>query len=275
MEESSHDMIPLLALFPGGHFKACTLSYDDGVLQDLRLLELLNRYGLKATFHLNSGRSGDKHIPLKEIAAAYEGHEIAAHTVNHPRLTQIPRDQVAWEVMEDRRRLEEATGRIIRGMSYPYGDFNAEVSGQLPALGIDYCRTTRSHGEFKLPTNFHEWSPTCHHRDDLMARTETFAALNRAQLDLFYVWGHSYEFDQNLPQNSWSLIESFLARMSELRESVWFATNLEIHDYLLALKRVRTSLDGRIVENQSHLAISLSFAGHKITLAPGERRCFG
>lgn len=41
--------------FPGGRAKALTLSYDDGVQQDHRLISILNRHGLKCTFNINSG----------------------------------------------------------------------------------------------------------------------------------------------------------------------------------------------------------------------------
>ena len=41
--------------FPGGKKKALTLSYDDGVEQDIRLIDIMKKNGLKGTFNLNSG----------------------------------------------------------------------------------------------------------------------------------------------------------------------------------------------------------------------------
>ena len=38
-----------------GKLKAVTFSYDDGMTQDIRLIELLNKYNLKCTFNINSG----------------------------------------------------------------------------------------------------------------------------------------------------------------------------------------------------------------------------
>ena len=40
--------------FPGGKFKALTMSYDDGYMEDIRLIEIFNQYGIKGTFNLNS-----------------------------------------------------------------------------------------------------------------------------------------------------------------------------------------------------------------------------
>ncbi|MGN1445213.1 MAG: polysaccharide deacetylase family protein, partial [Eubacteriales bacterium] len=83
-----------------GKLKAVTFSFDDGVTQDIRLINILNRYGLKATFNLNSsylGLSGqlnrndhtvrhDKNSAC-QVAEIYKGHEVAVHTLTHPNLT--------------------------------------------------------------------------------------------------------------------------------------------------------------------------------------------
>ena len=43
--------------FPGGKHKVLTMSYDDGRDSDVRLVGIFNQYGIKGTFHLNSGRA--------------------------------------------------------------------------------------------------------------------------------------------------------------------------------------------------------------------------
>ena len=94
-----------------GKNKAITFSYDDGAVQDIRLIELLNRYGLKATFNLNSGLLGGyNRVPQQDVAALYAGHEIAAHTLTHPDLLKLGDEAVFREVEEDRLRLSELGG---------------------------------------------------------------------------------------------------------------------------------------------------------------------
>ena len=44
--------------FPEGKSKAFTMSYDDGVVQDKRLIELMKANGIKGTFNLNSAAFG-------------------------------------------------------------------------------------------------------------------------------------------------------------------------------------------------------------------------
>ena len=83
-----------------GKMKALTFSYDDGVGQDVRLIEIFNKYGLKGTFNLNSkllGRKENKSEIMgkmidrptarpEDVKYIYEGHEVAAHTLGHPLL---------------------------------------------------------------------------------------------------------------------------------------------------------------------------------------------
>ena len=185
-------------ILPDGRFKALTLSFDDGRVQDRRLVTLLNRCGIKATFNLNSGEQGENRIPLCEYAALYAGHEIAAHGVRHPGMTAAPLPLAAQQVLEDRRALEHHTQAPVRGFAYPYGEVNAAVAAMLPALGIRYARTTQDTGRFDFPQDWLHWDPTCHIFNDLAYHGGKF--LSRTGLRkpmLLYVWGHSYELDEN------------------------------------------------------------------------------
>jgi len=77
--------------FPNGNKIALTLSFDDGRIHDRRLISILNQYGLKGTLHLNSGFFGlDSYINKSEIKELYQGHEVSAHSLTRPHLTQIP-----------------------------------------------------------------------------------------------------------------------------------------------------------------------------------------
>ena len=123
--------------FPGGKHKALTLSYDDGKTADRRLVDIMNRHGIRGTFHLNAGKFGrDGRIECDEAAALYAGHEISAHSLTHPTLTRMPRELVVQQLLEDRRGLERIAGYPVRGMSYPNGAFNDEIASLLAQLGL-------------------------------------------------------------------------------------------------------------------------------------------
>lgn len=177
----------IVFMFPEGRRKALTMSYDDGVTEDRKLVEIFNKYGIKGTFHLNGGLSGKgNHLPPEEIADLYRGHEISCHSFTHPFLERIPRITALNQVLEDRKTLERLAGYPVRGMSYPMGTYDSEVIGILKSAGIAYCRTVRSTGSFGLPDNWLEWHPTCHHREDILGKAEIFKE-SRHTCALFYV----------------------------------------------------------------------------------------
>ncbi len=250
--------------FPEGKHKVLTMSYDDGLHFDKRLIEIFNKNGIKGTFHLNAGLSEDKRrIRPEDIKEIYEGHEVSCHTLTHPTIERCPIDQVVQQVIEDRKGLEAACGYPVRGMSYPNGSYNDEIVRLLPHCGIEYCRVVGNTDDFAMPRNYLTWKSTCHHGHNLMQNAERFAALNKTQyLYMMYVWGHSYEFDRD---NSWDLIEGFCEYIGG-RDDIWYATNIEIVDYMNAAKNLKFTASGDMVYNPSAIPVWISVDGaiHKI-----------
>lgn len=253
--------------FPEGKYKVLTLSYDDGVNADRKLIGLLNRHGIKGTFHLNSGLFAAKNrIPGDEIAALYSGHEISAHTLNHPTIARCPKEQIVHEIVEDRKGLEILAGYPVRGMSYPNGSYNSMIKEMLPHLGIEYARVTQSTGGFAMPDDWLEWRPTCHHKQNLLGLTDTFLESHKSQyLYMMYVWGHSYEFDND---DNWDLIETFCERAGG-RDDIWYATNIEIYDYVQTFRRLQFSASRSFVYNPSAKPVWLSANGSIVEVGGG------
>jgi peptidoglycan/xylan/chitin deacetylase (PgdA/CDA1 family) len=257
-----------LLCFPGGRFKALTLSYDDGKDQDRRLVGILNRHGLKASFHLNSGAlDSPGAVSASEVAELYRGHEVACHTRSHPTLARCPEVEVLNQILDDRKTLEGLVGYPVRGFSYPNGSYSAGIMEALPRLGIEYARVVPTTGGFGLPENLHEWRGTCHHNDGLMARAGEFLGFSKSQyLYLMYVWGHSYEFDRD---GTWPLIEAFAAGMDG-RDDVWFATNIEIVDYLNRWKGMRFSADCALAHNPAALPVWMRVGERIVEVGGGQ-----
>lgn len=245
--------------FPNGVFKVLTTSYDDGVKQDKRLIHIFNKYGIKGTFHLNSAYiCEDENIDdrgrlsRKQVVEVYKGHEVAAHTATHPLIESCPINQVINEIMEDRKELESIFRYTVRGLSYPYGSYSEEIKKMLPFTGIEYSRIVGNSECFNIPKDLYEWKATCHHNHKLLELTDKFISQNRGEhLDLFYVWGHSYEFDRD---NNWDLIEKFVEKIGN-RNNIWYATNIEIVDYLKAFDRLQFSMDCSFVYNPSAISV--------------------
>ncbi len=260
-----------MVTFPEGKHKVVTLSYDDGKLADRRLVSLFNEYGLKGTFHLNSGLSEcgiDDRIPLDEIAKLYDNHEVSAHTVTHPTIARSPKEQLIEEIIDDRKALEDAVGYPVRGMSYPNGSYNQMIKGLLPHLGIEYARTVHSTGTFAMPDDFLEWNPTCHHKHNLEKIAKEFIQLHKQQyLYMLYVWGHSYEFDQD---QNWDVIESFCQLVGG-RDDIWYATNIEIVDYLKAFRNLKFSANSQFVYNPNSASVWLNVDNKIYEIKGGEQ----
>ena len=265
-----------------GKSKVLTFSYDDGVVQDKRLVALFNRYGLKGTFNINTGIYAPEELVREkergrlkrtEAQALYAGHEVAVHTLNHPFLGNLASDEAICEVLEDRRNIERDFGCVARGMAYPYNSYTAEQLPLFASLGIVYSRTTIATNSFAFPQNWLTLNPTCHHNSDrLFELAERFVTKSsRYPVDnwLFYVWGHSYEFDDN---DNWDVIERFAETVSG-REDVWYATNIEIYDYVRAYESLRVSVDRTRIENPTATDVWVLLRGKTYCVHAGETLC--
>lgn len=225
-----------------GKLKAVTFSYDDGITQDIRLIEILNRYGLKATFNLNSELLGQKgsleilgkrishnKISRNEIAGIYTGHEIAAHTLTHPDMTEMDECEVIRQVEFDRLNLSELSGYEVIGMAYPGGqpNYNSRIAQIIEdKTGVKYARTTICSNDFSAQRDLYEFHPSVHHRnwDKMYELAEKFISLTPKSEKIFYIWGHSYEFDIN---DEWDQFENFCKFISK-RKDIFYGTNKEI-----------------------------------------------
>lgn len=141
--------------FPGGKHFAVTFSYDDGDKADRRLVEIFNRYGMKATFNLIPSRfDGETVVSSGEVGSLYAGHEIACHTYSHPHLERLPLTGQVREISLCRAALEQLSGGIVRGMATPYGGKNSDTVAAMNALGIAYCRNAGVSGGLSVPRIF-------------------------------------------------------------------------------------------------------------------------
>lgn len=225
-----------------GKKKAVTFSFDDGVSQDRRLISILNAYGLKSTFNLNSSLFGligsldrNDHIVThnkvnpNDIAEVYRGHEVAVHTLTHPNLVYESEDAIVWQTEEDRKTLERLVGYPICGMAYPCGGENnndrvAEVLKN--RTKIQYARTITSTNNFDLQQNLLRFNPSVYYIEveKLFEMGEAFVRLQTEEPKLFYIWGHSYEMDAEYI--SWEKFEEF-CRMISGKDDIFYGTNRE------------------------------------------------
>lgn len=249
-----------------GKSKVLTLSYDDGVTQDVRLIDIMNRHGLKGTFNINTGfyaaedavrPDGKGRLKLSEAKALYigSGHEVAVHGLTHTFLEKQKPAEMLMEILEDRKNIEAQYGTLARGMAYPYGTYNDAVVARLEQCGICYSRTTVTTEAFNFPENWLTLHPTCHHNNPRLTELAKQFAESAPRYPstnwMFYLWGHSYEFDNN---DNWNVIENFAEYMGG-RDDIWYATNIEVYDYVKAYQSLQTSVDNRIIHNPTNIDV--------------------
>ena len=272
--------------YPDGKAKAVTFSYDDGVPQDKRLAELFDKYGMKATFNHNCEFVRRTNFTAEEIHEYFlsKGHEIAVHGANHRANGNMRPIEGIRDVLDCRLELEEKCDRIIRGMAYPdtgitsMGNFGsyAAVKQYLTELDIAYARTLSDDNDsFLLPSDFHAWMPSAHHTNPkIMEYVDKFLSLDISPTAyhakrvprLFYIWGHSYEFDND---NNWDFMEEICRRLAN-NEEIWYATNIEICDYVTAYKSLVYSADGHKIYNPTLITLWLDVDKKLYAVHPGE-----
>lgn len=272
--------------FPDGKAKAVTLSYDDGYETDIRMAQTLERYGMKGTFNINSAYIGISPRATKEEIQTHlldHGHEIAVHGACHKAPGLVRTADGLRDVYECRLALEQSFGCIVRGMAYPDSGIHRMINdASLPSiyhylneLGIVYARTLGSDNNgFRLPQDWLAWMPTCIHQNpNALAYAKEFVNLKPdaeyfTQRDprLFFLWGHSIDFER---ENNWALLDQLCEILSG-QDDVWYATNIEIYDYMTAYNKLVFSLDNSLVYNPSLCTVWFVADDKLYSVKPGE-----
>ncbi|MBE6778886.1 MAG: hypothetical protein E7541_05815 [Ruminococcaceae bacterium] len=271
--------------YPGGCYKAVTFSFDDGVQQDMRFLELLKKYDMKGTFNLNSGRfiTRDHTYPEGTVWRAMVDEDVvptysdphagvACHTVSHPTLTRCTEAEMAYQMLEDRRRLERLFGRLITGLAIPNGPYDDTVVRVAKACGITYMRTVRPTHDFQFPQELCPFDPTCSYNDPALEEIipRFLAAPCQKEPYLLYIWGHTYSFEE---LGHWDKIEGILRSLAH-QEGVWYATDAEIFDYASKFEMLEWSDDGHAVYNPTDTPLYMGNGGpNRWSKRPETVRC--
>ena len=275
--------------FPGGKGKAVTLSYDDGRKSDIRFSDMLERYGLKCTFNIHGSamRTPENNLTYDEMRKYIldRGHEIAVHGYYHRASGTVRPIEGIRDVLDNRVELEREFDMIIRGMAYPDSgitsfvnpDYTYEkVKNYLTELDIAYARTLgQDNWRFALPDDWHAWMPTAHHDNpNVLSWIDTFLSIDLSEKvyvasrrsRLFYLWGHSFEFDN---KNNWEHGEEICKKLGG-HDDIWYATNMEIYEYVQAYNSLIYNADNTKVYNPTLKTVWFDIDRTLYEIKPGE-----
>lgn len=258
-------------LYPNGKKKVFNLTYDDGVLQDREFIQLLNKYGIKGTFNLNSELMKQefawihpcgmvvKRLSCDAVQGLYDGHEIASHTLTHPNLQGMSAEQILRELSVDRDQLEDIFGIKISGFAVPFNYFSDLIAECAKIVGFEYARTSDMTGGYTPSEDVYHWQAGIFHLSpELDTYVDVFLETDE-ELACCQIVGHSYDFDA---ARRWEHMERLLFRVAG-HEEVWYATHVELVRYLKAMKKAVISessirnlsdrslwfeIDGKVVE---------------------------
>ena len=222
-----------------GKSKALTFSFDDGVLQDKKLVEILNKYNLKCTFNINAGMLYNEcvwypreDVPVvrmtpKECAKTFSGHEIAGHTLTHADLVGCDDNQLDRQIQGDRALIHDLFGVDIKTFAYPGGRWDARVDSAVKRAGLKYARTITNTHSFDIPKDFPTFNPTAHFQDENLSELahDFINIRSDSSPKMFYIWGHSYECD--LKEDGWENFEKLCAMLSG-HDDIFYGTNDEV-----------------------------------------------
>lgn len=272
--------------YPEGKDRAVTLSFDDGYITDMRFSDKITPAGLKCTFNLASDGVVSKPMSVEQVKEYIidRGHEVAVHGKEHRPAGALRPIEGIREVLDCRLELEEKYGFIIRGMAYPdcgitrfeNGANYEQVKTFLTELDIAYARSLGSDNTlFNLPQDWHNWMPSAHMMNpDLMEMFDKFLNEDLSEKrhpayrrpSLFYLWGHSREFEYN---NNWELLDDICEKFGG-HDNVWYATNMEIYEYVNAYNSLIYSADGETIYNPTLIDVWFDVDCKLYKIASGE-----
>lgn len=264
-------------LFPHGRRKAFSVTYDDGVEQDVRFVELLNRYGLRGTFNLNSllmerrfawtHDSGlvVRRLPPESAACLYAGHEVASHTLTHPYMDSLTREEIMHQLSADRAKLQRLTGQEVAGFAVPFDYYSELIALCARECGFEYARISEESGAFRAEDDAYHWRATVFHCSSEVEGLFRRFLDTEEELACFQLVGHTYDLDAG---DMWDRIEALFAAVSG-RDDVLPMTTLELVRYTKAM--AAAEIGGGCIRNASSEPVWFDVDGAVCEVRPGDQ----
>lgn len=241
-----------------------TTSWDDGHVLDVRVAEMLERYGLQGTFYINQYRGDNNFLAPGRIRELSRRFEIGAHTMTHPDLTKLNEQNLQEEIERSKKYLEDVLGKEVFMFCYPKGAYSELVKRHVASAGFLGARTVakyvfaRPEDPFAMGTTMHIYPWPLRKKDaghylwgrhlfqpverDFGKFLKTAPSLRAfvswqsytrhlfdyvlSHGDYFHLWGHSWEIEK---YGMWGELEAFFRYTSaQLENEVFAVTNSEI-----------------------------------------------
>lgn len=181
-------------------------AIDDGTIYDKKVIDIFNKYNIRATFNLNSGLQDfvwykdDKpveRLKLFENRHIYDNHEVASHSLTHPWLTSLSDEDVYREVKEDVDNIERIFDRKVTTFSFPFDYFDERTINIIKSVGIKQIILPEIDDSFKFPRDLFHIKVTSWNIDDALTKIDGFIKDKNAELFIYLSHSYDYEFADN------------------------------------------------------------------------------
>ena len=237
---------------------ALTTSWDDGYPLDLRVAELLVKYGLQGTFYIPS-ETGHPILRDEQVSELAKAFEVGAHTVHHVDLTAAPDAEAANEIVASKHYIEEITKKRMPDLLFSSGRFARRHVAMVKNAGFGAARTVellslnapaQTDGLALIPTTVQAYSHTplaywknCAKRlkpANLrhaigVGANQDWASIAISMLEraaerggVFHLWGHSWEIEK---AGQWQVLERVFAAMEKRKRNGICVTNFELCEF--------------------------------------------
>ena len=263
-------------LYPCGKKKAFNITYDDGILQDIRFVELLNKYNLKGTFNLNSELMKNefewihecgmtvKRLPEHVVVDLYQNHEVASHTLTHPYMHGLTEETLMYELGKDKENLEKLFKREISGFAVPFDYYDELIEKCVRKCGFEYGRISEESRSYVPCEDYFNWKAGIFHLSpDFEAYVEGFFH-SKEELAVCQIVGHAYDLDV---EKTWDTMETVCQRI-QADETIWSVTSIELIRYLKAMRRAEVQENW--IQNHSDRELWFEIDGETKVLQPNE-----
>ncbi len=262
-------------LYPNGKKKAFNVTYDDGVLQDVRFVELLNRYGIKGTFNLNSQLLEEefewthecgivvKRLKTQDVVSLYAGHEVASHTLSHPYMENLTKEEIMHELTKDKANLEKLFGKEIKGFALPFDYYSELIEQCVKESGFQYGRISEESHSFAPQSDYYSWKATVFHCDEKLEELTQQFIDSKEELALYQIVGHSYDLDVD---DKWDTMENIF-RLISCQRDVLPMTTIDIIRYLKAMSKAEVT--EKYIKNNSDVSLWFDINNSVFEVNPG------
>ena len=274
--ESFEDVKPY---FPGYRLKAVTFSLDDCIVQDTRVMQILDKYGLKGTFNLWTSKFHDKDETTRQtVFNRYNNHhEVASHSYTHPAFYVVnpngeldgtgmlqpymTYEQVIADLETSINDIDGLFGFKPQGLAWPRrvpslrSDYE-DILKYLSEQGIKYARSISNTSNYNMPSDWLKWDSTCYvspyYSNSFDTHADKFLGFDtNSELALLSAWGHATDFTS---EAQWQTFDDACAKFKD-RDDVWKATNIDICLYDIGVKSLDIDLENQVITNSSDVDI--------------------